>query len=428
MRIGCFFQGAIVLGLVLLTNLDLAAQSIDFRLSSFKFSASHRFRIETWDNATSLSAAAAAGNSYLRVRSRFSIAWRPAKPIEFNVRLANEFRYNFVPENRKFTLDEVFFDQLNFVWTNFGSYGIDLIFGRQDMFFGDGFLVADGGPLDGSRSAYFNAVRTIWKVSEKNRLNVFYCIEPEKDRFLPQLNSQEKKLVEVQEQGWGVYYSSNGDNLALDIYQIARYGSRRVGRESGENDHTLGFRTVVNRRGSIIFTGEFACQLSPEIDFGGVGEIEYRLVAARQMPKRLAAGMIVLSGDQEESGGAGWNPMFARWPKWSESYIYTLTLENGAAYWTNLFSVYVSSSIDLHKTLELQIRYHRLMAFAESQTAVFPGGGGRVRGDLAIGHLLYKITDGIKGHFLCEYFNPGNYYFAGADDYLWARAELLISY
>ena len=30
-----------------------------------------------------------------------------------------------------------------------------------------------------------------------------------------------------------------------------------------------------------------------------------------------------------------WDPLFSRWPKWSELYIYTQFRETGVAYWTN---------------------------------------------------------------------------------------------
>ncbi len=423
MKLDRLTKAIIAAVLVLFANIELSGQSANFEKSSLELKASQRFRIETWDNATSLSSSAGAGSSYLRVRSRLSLGWKPARPIAFNLRLGNEFKYNFVPENKKFTLDEIFFDQLNLVWTDIGKSGIDLILGRQDMLFGEGFLVTDGGPLDGSRSAYFNAIRTLWKVDAEDQLNLFYCIQPAEDRSLPQFNSQDKKLVEAKEQGWGIYFSKIHDDYAFDIYQISKHITRPEARRS---THTVGLRTIAYPRGPIVFTGEFAYQLFDN-ELGCIAELEHKRVSKSGIPRRLAAGIVYLSGN-EYVPQEGWDPMFARWPKWSESYIYTLILEGGVAYWTNLFFPRISSTFEFGGKLELQLQYQRLMAPAKPMYLDSIRGGGNVRGDLAIGQLFYKIDDRIKGHFLCEYFSPGNYYFTGADNYLWARMELSVDY
>jgi hypothetical protein len=42
----------------------------------------------------------------------------------------------------------------------------------------------------------------------------------------------------------------------------------------------------------------------------------------------------------------GWDPIFSRWPKWSESFIYTFTRESRPSYWSNMSSLYASLAFD----------------------------------------------------------------------------------
>jgi len=47
---------------------------------------------------------------------------------------------------------------------------IDFKIGRQDFLgqYGEGFLILDGTPGDGSRSFYFNAIKLTWKINSNN--------------------------------------------------------------------------------------------------------------------------------------------------------------------------------------------------------------------------------------------------------------------
>jgi hypothetical protein len=148
------------------------------------------------------------------------------------------------------------------------------------------------------------------------------------------------------------------------------------------------------------------------------------------VPRLLSGGTIVLSGnDQRSSNYEGWNPMFARWPKWSESYIYTQVNENGVAYWTNLFSVYGVIGFDLTTDIELNVIYHHMKAFEPTDgTLPFPGGSGKTRGDMVIVHLGYSIDSRWSGHVHWESFYPGDFYFDEAVRSTWFRTELMFRY
>ena len=97
--------------LTLFTHIMFAQEeSKSDTISQFKISFSERFRIETWDNAITLSKAANAGTTYDRNRTSLMGQWFPDKQIEATLMLTNEYRYYFAPSTMKFNLNEIFFD------------------------------------------------------------------------------------------------------------------------------------------------------------------------------------------------------------------------------------------------------------------------------------------------------------------------------
>jgi hypothetical protein len=61
-------------------------------------------------------------------------------------------------------------------------------------------------------------------------------------------------------------------------------------------------------------------------------------------------------------------------------------------------------------------------------TTAFPGGKGKVRGNLFIGKLSYQMNKNVSGHILWENFDPGDYYFADADNCAWMRMEFMLKF
>jgi hypothetical protein len=163
--------------------------------------------------------------------------------------------------------------------------------------------------------------------------------------------------------------------------------------------------------------------------WGGYAYMNYRPETCAKcilIPLAFEVGAIYLSGDDPQTDKwEDWDPMFARWPKWSESFIYTQIQEDQVAYWTNLSSVYTTADFDLAETVSLRIDYHRLWAGHADSNPLFPGGAGTTRGDLFIGKLTYRFSDRWSGHILWEGFIPGDYYFDTADSYNWLRTELM---
>jgi hypothetical protein len=57
-------------------------------------------------------------------------------------KFTNEFRVYMAPKNRVFNWNEVFFDNLYLKWKVSNTVPLTLTAGRQDMKFGEGFVIA----------------------------------------------------------------------------------------------------------------------------------------------------------------------------------------------------------------------------------------------------------------------------------------------
>jgi hypothetical protein len=409
-----------------------------------KFSFTERMRIETWDNSVTLSRAAKAGNSYLRSRTSVMGQWTPSQTFEFDVKLTNEFRTYFAPSTNTFHLSELFFDQLYIKWNTKEFLDGVLTFGRQNINLGEGFVIMDGSPLDGSRSIYFNALRYDLNIDKENSLTFFGLLNPKTDG-LPVLNGNDIDpafqgegtwtLTEQKEIGAGVYYTGKLSWANLQSYYIRKdYTDPAASLGQVKSDvNTLGTRMNISLDKNFALTFEGAYQFGSYGNFnrnsyGGYAYFDYNTLSGKIfLPKVFTVGTIYLSGDDPATNDIeGWDPIFSRWPKWSESYIYTQIKEfNGKpAYWSNLISFYATIKFKFDEQMNFIFDYHHMMA-PQAGTASSFLGTGKVRGDLFICKLLFDISKNLTGHIIFEHFIPGDYYFSGADVSNWARFEFL---
>ena len=432
--------GAFVLALQAGGWADQATAGADHQPArGFTLSFTERVRQETSDNVASLRDSATDSSAYVRFRTSLGALWRPAAEFELAVRLTNENRYYFAPKtdprlNTNFDLHEVFFDYLYLKWKNpLGMYGT-LTLGRQDIQLGEGFLVMDGGPLDGSRSAYFNAARMDWESGTGNRLTAFYMVQPRNDTLLPVLNDAGQPMVEQAEEGYGVYATGAAGKGAVEGY-LFRKNVRAYEALPASGITNFGGRVAWPFTPEVSLTAEGAFQLGKlgetrRRGLGGYFHLDWKTGAPFPVPAQLTLGGIHLSGDDPGSADRyeGWDPAFSRWPKWSESLIYLFARETRPAYWTNFASLYGALQFAFATNAKLALTWHHLTAPERSAPSALLSGEGTARGDLGIAKLTYDISPNIQGHFLWEQFRPGDFYFAGAQSYAWARFELLVRY
>lgn len=417
----------------LATALAAAPSADDKNPPRFTLILAERFRFEAWDNAINLDEASNEGFAYTRNKTTLGLRWLAARNLEVTGKLTNEFRVYMMPKDRAFNGSEIFFDNLYLKWKVSEAVPLTVTAGRQDMKFGEGFVIADGTPLDGSRSYYFNALRFDVDLRPDQRLTFFLHAMDKTDRFLPLLHGVSQPLVEQPERALVLYYAGAAGKVKLDAYFIRKLINAPDPGTVRSRTGTFGARAEAPLPGSLLLTAEGAVQTGSRGEagwsaFGGISHLDFTPRWRVPWLKTLTLGGIYLTGDDPATAQMeGWDPLFSRWPKWSEGYIYTFTRESRIAYWSNMTSVYGSLGFDFGARANAALTLHRLGAL-EPVPGAFPGGTGLVRGMLLVGRLNFTISRFVTGHFQWDHFDPGDFYMVGANGFNWMRVELLFRY
>jgi hypothetical protein len=319
----------------------------------------------------------------------------------------------------------------------FGS-NFSLRVGRQNLMRGEGFVLFDGNALDGSRTAYFNAVNLSYDFT-KGKLELLGIHNPYKDRFFPRINDKAKALTEWDEQALGAYYTDHHlPQTTLETYYFYKkefncmYAPTHAQYQPERRLHTVGGRVTHLLRKDWTLTGEFAGQWGkehPDRDMTGwAGYAHVKKTFEHAWKPYVKFGLTAFSGDDPDTPEwEGWDPLFSRWPKWSELYIYSFVPEKGVAYWTNATWWQAEAGFSPLKDLTFRTTYYYVGAFHDFPGASAIFGGGTSRGSNFQVRMDYSFTKYIKGHFLYESFMPGDYYSAQDMGYF-LRFELSLQY
>jgi len=118
------------------------------------------------------------------------------------------------PQKRTFALSSTSFviDNLYVDIKDLFDQSVDIRAGRQDFLgtYGEGFLIMDGTPQDGSRTFYFNAFKTAWSIDETNNLDFIYIRDPRYDHYLPVINEirGRQRLNTTDEEAYVLYWKN----------------------------------------------------------------------------------------------------------------------------------------------------------------------------------------------------------------------------
>jgi hypothetical protein len=405
-------------------------------------------------------------NNYLRVRSRLWGEVGFSESIAVRGRLANEFREYWKPDGDDpriddYTalwdpLDEVVVDNLYLDWKGLFGGTLDARIGRQDLFYGNGRLIADGTPKDGSRTFYFDAVKLTYKGFAGNTIDLLGIYnEPENELAI---DSQNRDLTgytnvynDMIEAGAGVYWKSNASKtLPFEAYYLYKHESKwetasqfypwlvcKPGecKSDALDLHTVGARLMPRFGETLDASVELASQFGER---GSQDVVGYMVDAsAHWRPKiegtskpAFGVGWYYLSGDDPGSDDdEGWNPLWARWPQYSELYTYAWDVD-GAVRWSNLNMPYVDFEVTPSSVYRTKVLAGYMFAPEEDGS-----GGGSHRGLLFTWwnyfNLAEKILgskDKLTGHLLLELVNPGDYYLNDRDTAIFARWELMYTF
>jgi hypothetical protein len=330
-------------------------------------------------------------------------------------------------------------DQLYLKGDSIGGTPLSATIGRQNIVLGEGFLIADGGPLDGSRTAYFNAINLGWQLSPVSSIRVICFNQQKDDDILPIINDQHRGILEGDEKGVILYLTSTIDRLTLEPYLIQmERNSSKTFPHAGIG--CAGLRLKAEFTPQLTGTCELATQFGDwgEVDqkgLGGYGYLDYKTDWPTYYPSSFTLGGVYLSGDDlKTETHEGFDPLYGRWPKWSESYAYTLTRETALAYWSNFASLFVKTSASLGTDLTAGLEYHHLMSINASPLGnelynnVLYRAIGTYRGDLTILRLNYRLKPRLSGHIIYEYFEPESFYSKYTQASTWMRMEMMLTF
>ena len=231
---------------------------------------------------------------------------------------------------------------------------------------------------------------------------------------------------------FGFYLTNKSliEKQKLEAYYLYKHGlTSDVSPERFPNNdiNVIGSRLSGPINDQIKYAGEAAVQLGEYGDnsmtaYGGYLHGTYTLTDVAMTPA-LTLGTVYLSGDNKHTRSyEGWDPILARWPKWSELYVYSLIPEKDIAYWTNMQIYQVKLGLKPADKLSVDLVYQYLRANETNGS-----GSGKDRGQNPQLIVKYAFNKWLSCHLWGEYFIPGNYY-AGDDDGFFARWQIMAKF
>ncbi|MCK4302869.1 MAG: alginate export family protein [Candidatus Eisenbacteria sp.] len=408
----------------------------------------------------------ASDTHFFRVRHRVSASLKFRAGFDLYSRFTTEWRKYLDPYESP-TKMEIILDHLYLDVPEFFHLPLSLRVGRQDIIRGEGFMLLDGGPRDGSRSIYQNAIvlgiqGAAFGLKDAT-IDLFAIRNLAHDPFIVANDLSEdginNRIVEKDETAFGVYVTNPEFGQQNEIYYFYK-------EEEPDSDpypdtrlhtrlHTIGMRLSGDLPWALKYAAEAAWQtgsqtewqpdslteekISDHNSYGIYAWVSRSFIAPLQ--PTLKIGGIHLSGDDAHTEECeDWNPLFSRWPKWSELYIYTLIPEYGrVAYWSNLTSLNAQVALRLTKRAKFSYTFHKLGAVHPATPALLDDfyGEGTDRGELHEWKLSAEFGTRASCHFLIERFVAGDFYEnplgddgepIGKDDAYFFRWELMVKW
>jgi len=378
--------------------------------------------------------------SYQRYRTRLGVTVTPVENVDFNARLAWEF-FNFcepkIGNIRDTDPNEVVLDKFNVVWKK--TFGLDntLTVGRQDITdLGNGWLIFDGTPIDGSRTIFFDAVRDTFEIKDCKTVidAIFVDNGASEEKHVEPFNpTAERYFVENDETGAILYVRNKSiERTLIDGFYIFRNTEKVTPAGWNSDLHTFGGSVEHAFNEHWIARGALAEQ---------VGDHESQNVWAQAFNGRLTykfrdkldtdayTGYEFLSGNKH--GEENWNqfdPLWGRWPQFSEIVNSLDSTENVVGFTTNMHRIYWGM-ITRPKPFEFSVNYHLL--FADQNYDDRPGysNDGCFRGQLITAVARWEVCQHMAMQLVGETFFPGDFYTdARNDPAVFARYEIVFKW
>ena len=434
----------VLLTAVFVSSRGLRAEEVVPRAQGLDFSvgADFRFRYEYKDNwmdkgQTSVSPQY---EDFYRVRSRVWSQAKAGEDLAGYLRLGNEFRgyrNTTSDKNKNEFPDELFIDNL---FLDFNAIGgrVDLRVGRQDLKEGEGRVVSDGTPGDGSRSRYFDSLLAKVNLLERSAVDLMGTWNRGRDDWTLGNPHDIYDLTRIrtgdpysgmEEKGLMAYGHFNEiRDFPMEFYWIWKQETRFYDmstRYPGRDFHTLGTRLVPK------FTGKLSAEVEAAVQVGrvdGQAGMESRSIfaylgyagltyAEREAccKPRLTGALLVLSGDGDSyyrtadgSADNGWNPVFNRtvWLSEIASCMYDQYR------WSNLIYPHLETAVEPCAKHTVKLQTGPMFAAEKDSGAADPYRGyfTQLRYDFPLCEKIFGRRGGLTGAVVGETFCYGGYF------------------
>ena len=392
---------------------------------------------------------------YFRFRARVWTSLTPVDDLSLNARLTTEPRQwmkpaGYSPYKGRTGLDwtEGLIDGLNMQWRNVLQLPATLTVGRQDIFLGDGWLVGEGTPYDGSWSVYFDAARFTYELKEQH--TIFEAIgiiqNAYDDAWLPTINNQNRIETEQNEKGAILSVANSSCRAAnLSGYFIYKHDDRVTAPGDNADIYTLGGRLSgllgehwkYSAEGAYQFGHKQDLNIKPvttanrTIDAYGFNS-KLTWLAKDKLNNQLNVSFEFLSGDNPGSGNDEmFDVLWGRWPRWSEIGLYSYAAETRIGQEANLIRLGPGWSISPVKDLDFSAAYYALFApesvpTREASATLFSNHD-NFRGHFVQTVLKYRFNPHVSGHLWGECLFPGSYY-VNKEPMPFLRAEVAFTF
>jgi hypothetical protein len=386
-----------------------------------ELSGDFRFRFVYDNNAKKLDNQAV---GHERIQTRYRVReqakFKLTDDLDFNIRIVTEPRYYIEAhsEHHHWAYNEALFDLLNLTWRNAFNAPLTVVAGRQEIRLGSNWLILDGTPLDGGRTAFFDALRFTYNWADKDTTADFILIDNHADsgKWFEPFNDKDIDLSEQDEQGAILYLAKKtSKDSGIDLYFIYKHDSHRVISSGAEGEiYTLGTRFY----GKLNEHWGYNLEVAPQVGrknlknfaaFAANNQLIYNFNDEKQ--NKIYIGHEFLSGnkDPDKYFDKAWGCI----DSWSVLYQGNIDTIDGKAYESsNLHRVYLDWGTKLNEKTEMKSGYALL--FADKNTNKAGTGGlsstGKLRGQLARVIISYKPTNWLEHRVEGEVFAPGDYY------------------
>ncbi len=389
--------------------------------------ADFRLRHEYHDNMYTLNSSLPSHEyDYERYRLRLAATLKALPILDLNIDLITERKLYIKPAELRWSKpDDIVFDSFNFSLKKPGGLPLTLTVGRQDITFGNGWVINEATPLDGSRSIFFDAARLTWDWRQKRTtvdlIGMSNSAWP--DTWLPALRSMGKPIAEQRENGAIAYVANRAlPHLPADGYFIYRHSIPVLANGNKGDLYAAGslIQWQINTAWSYRVEAAFEWGDKNGRGLRAFGETQ-RLIYSwdNRSRQRIHIGHEYLSGDNPESKSTdqGWDTIWGRWPQWSEMFGGIFSRETRQTDLTNLQRLDFGWGCSPSRWLDLSLNYMPIFA-PDNPFSWKPGysPSGTFRGNYLQAIGRFKFNNHLSAHLWGEVFVPGDYYSSDKQD------------